>query len=68
MWKQTKPVRRCRFEDCTVLVRGGEICLCLSRLPGHCLNALLREHEKLVDFVIGRQRIGQTEWVEFQSQ
>jgi len=30
-----------------------------------CLNALLREHEKLVHFVIGRQRLGQAEWAEF---
>ena len=29
-----------------------------------CLNALLREHEKLVHFVIGRQRLGQAEWAE----
>jgi hypothetical protein len=33
-----------------------------------CLNALLQEHEKLVRFVIVRQRKGQVEWTEFQTQ
>jgi len=33
-----------------------------------CLNAWLREHEKLVHFVIGRQLIGQAKWAEFHSQ